>query len=273
MNTTETKGIALITGASSGIGAVYADRLAKRGRDLILVARNMDRLSSLARRLTSDTGRNVETVQADLTSPADLRRVEDILRNNAGISLLVNNAGFGATKPLLASDVDQMEEMIRLNVTAPTRLTYAVVPGFVSRGRGTIINISSIVAIAPERLNGVYGGTKAFVLALNHSLVHELADKGIRAQAVLPGATATEFWDIAGKPVHQLPAEIVMSADDMVDAALAGLDLGETVTIPSLPDQTEWDRYEMARRTMNCKLSSAIPAPRYHVRQHSGLSM
>ncbi len=202
MNTTETKGIAPITGASSGIGAAYADRLAKRGHDLILVARNMDRLASLARRLTSDTGRKVETVQADLTSPADLRRVEDILRTNAAISLLVNNAGFGATKPLLASDVDKMEDMIRLNVTAPTRLTYAAVPGFVSRGRGTVINISSIVAIAPERLNGVYGGTKAFVLALNHSLVHELADKGNRAQAVLPGATATEFWDIAGKPVH-----------------------------------------------------------------------
>jgi uncharacterized protein len=123
MNTTETKGIALITGASSGIGAVYADRLAKRGHDLILVARNMDRLASLARRLTSDTGRKVETIQADLASPADLRRVEDILRTNAGISLLVNNAGFGATKPLLASDVDQMEEMIQLNVTAKSRRT------------------------------------------------------------------------------------------------------------------------------------------------------
>ena len=167
MSTTETKGIALITGASSGIGAVHADRLAKRGHDLILVARNMDRLASLARRITSRTGRKVETVQADLTSSADLRRVEDILRTNAGISLLVNNAGVGATKPLLASDVDKMEEMIRLNVTAPTRLAYAAVPGFVSRGGGTIINISSIVAIAPERLNGVYGGTKA--LAGTHS--------------------------------------------------------------------------------------------------------
>jgi uncharacterized protein len=268
MNTTETKGIALITGASSGIGAVYADRLAKRGHDLILVARNMDRLASLTRRLTSDTGRRVETVQADLTSPSDLRRVEDILRTNAAISLLVNNAGLGAVKPLLASDVEKMEEMIRLNVTAPTRLTYAAVPGFVSRGRGTIINISSIVAIAQERLNGIYGGTKAFVLALTHSLVHELADRGIRTQAVLPGATATEFWEISGKPIDQLPAEIVMSADDMVDAALAGLDLGETVTIPSLPNQAEWDRYEVARRAMNGKLSSAIPASRYNVRQH-----
>jgi len=266
MKTIEAKGTALITGASTGIGAVYADRLAKRGHDLILVARNKERLASLARRLANDTNRNVETVEADLTSPADLQRVEDILRTNAGISLLVNNAGVGATGPLVASDVDKMDNMIRLNVTALTRLTYAAVPGFVARGNGTVINISSIVAIAPETLNGVYGGTKAFVLALSHSLVHELADKGVRVQAVLPGATATEFWDIAGVPVHQLPPQIVMSADDMVDAALAGLDLGEIVTIPSLANEAEWDRYEAARRFMSGKLSSVIPAPRYNVR-------
>lgn len=268
MNTTQAKGTALITGASTGIGAIYADRLAKRGHDLILVARNKLRLVSLARRLANETGRKVETVEADLTSPADLQRVEDILRTNAGISLLVNNAGVGAAGPLVASDVDKMDDMVRLNVTALTRLTYAAVPGFVARGHGTIINISSIVAIAPEVLNGVYGGTKAFVLAFNHSLVHELADKGIRVQAVLPGATATEFWDVAGMPVHQLPAQIVMSADDMVDAALAGLDLGETVTIPSLADKAEWDRHETARLAMSGKLSSAIPAPRYNLRKH-----
>ena len=247
MSTTETKGTALVTGASSGIGAVYADRL--------------------ARRIARDTGRAVETVAADLTDAADLQRIEHILRTNAGISLLVNNAGVGAAAPLLASDVDKMEEMIGLNVTALTRLTYAAAPGFVARRNGTIINISSIVAIAPERLNGVYGGSKAFVLALTHSLVHELADKGVRVQAVLPGATATEFWDIAGKPLHQLPAAIVMSADDMVDAALVGLDLGETVTIPSLPNQAEWDRYDAARRAMSPKLSSTLAAPRYYLHQ------
>ena len=267
MDTTQAKGTALITGASTGIGAIYADRLAKRGHDLILVARNKQRLASLARRLANETGRKVETVEADLTSPADLQRVEDILRTNAGISLLVNNAGVGAAGSLVASDVDKMDDMVRLNVTALTRLTYASVPGFVARGHGTIINISSIVAIAPEVLNGVYGGTKAFVLAFNHSLVHELADKGIRVQAVLPGATATEFWDVAGMPVHQLPAQIVMSADDMVDAALAGLDLGETVTIPSLADKAEWDRHETGRLAMSGKLSSAIPAPRYNLRK------
>ena len=263
----KTHGTALITGASTGIGAIYADRLAKRGHDLILVARNAGRLASLARRIANDTGRKVETIKADLTSATDLRRVEDILRTNADISVLVNNAGVGATDALVASDVDKMENMIRLNVTALTRLTYAAAPAFVGRGSGTIINISSIVAIGPELLNGVYGGTKAFVLALTHSLVHEIADKGVRVQAVLPGATATEFWDIAGKPVHQLPAQIVMSADDLVDAALAGLDLGETVTIPSLPNQAEWDRYEAARRAMAAKVSSAIAAPRYNLHQ------
>ena len=272
MNSIQAKGTALITGASAGIGAIYADRLAKRGYDVILVARNKERLASLARRIANDKGRKMEAVEADLTSPADLQRVEDILRTNAGISLLVNNAGVGAAGPLVASDVDKMDDMIRLNVTALTRLTYAAVPGFVARGNGTIINISSAAAIAPEMLNGVYGGTKAFVLALTHSLVHELADKGVRVQAVLPGATATEFWDIAGKPVHQLPAHIVMSADDLVDAALAGLDLGETVTIPSLANQAEWDRYEAARRAMSAKISSAIPAPRYNVRQRQRLS-
>jgi short-subunit dehydrogenase len=260
---TTTKGIALITGASAGIGAVYADRLAKRGYDLILVARNKTRLAVLAQRLRRSTGRSVETVAADLNDKADLARVEAILRANPRITLLVNNAGVASTAPLLDADVEKMDEMIRLNVGALTRLTYAAVPGFVTRGEGTIINISSIVAISPEALNGVYGGSKAFVLAFSFSLQHELADKGVRIQAVLPGATATELWDRAGKPLHQLPAAIVMSADDMVDAALAGLDQGEVVTIPALRDNADWDRYEAARRAMFGKLSSAIPAPRY----------
>jgi short-subunit dehydrogenase len=272
MTKIQPQGTALITGASTGIGAIYADRIAKRGHDLVLVARNGERLASQARRIANETGRKVETVKADLTSPADLRRVEDILRTNSSISVLVNNAGVGATDPLVTSDVDKMEDMIRLNVTALTRLTYAAVPAFVGRGSGTIINISSVVAIGPELLNGVYGGTKAFVLALTQSLVHEIADKGVRVQAVLPGPTATEFWDIAGKPVHQLPTQIVMSADDLVDAALAGLDLGETITIPSLANQAEWDRHDAARRAMASKISSAIAAPRYHLHQRQQAS-
>jgi short-subunit dehydrogenase len=265
MKTSEHKGTALITGASSGIGAVYADRLARRGYDLILVARNQGRLQALAERLRGEIGRAVETIAADLNDTADLARVETRLRTDADITLLVNNAGVGAAAPLLGSDVDKMAEMISLNVTALTRLTYAAAPGFVARGGGTFINIASIVAVSPETLNGVYGGSKAFVLALSQSLQHELASKGIRIQAVLPGATATEFWDIAGLPVDNLPKATVMSAANMVDAALAGLDQGEIITIPSLPDQAEWDAYEAARRAMSARLSSAVPAARYGI--------
>jgi short-subunit dehydrogenase len=258
-------GSALVTGASSGIGALYAERLARRGHDLILVARNGSRLTALAGRITAATGRTVRTMTADLSDPSDLGRVEEALRSDASISVLVNNAGVGATAPLLQADVDRMSEMISLNTNALMRLTYAAVPGFVARGRGTIVNIASIVAVAPELLNGVYGGTKAFVLAFTQSLQHELADKGVRVQAVLPGATATDFWDIAGTPVAHLPQQIVMSAEHLVDAALAGLDAGEVVTLPSLPEAAQWDAFEAARRALGPNLSRTTPAARYGI--------
>src|SRR5580704_10719672 len=265
MSTTKTKGTVLITGASSGMGAIYADRLARRGYDLILVARNRNRLAALAQRLKDETRRSVETVVADLDDKAGLARVETILSTDPKVTLLVNNAGVGAASPLLGSKIEAMEAMIRLNVGALTRLTYAAAPAFVARGGGTIINISSIVAISPETLNGVYGGSKAFVLALSQSLHHELADKGVRVQAVLPGVTATDFWAVAGTPLHNLPAATVMSAEDMVDAALAGLDQGEIVTIPSLPDVAEWIAFNTARRVMSGRLSAAVPAARYGI--------
>jgi short-subunit dehydrogenase len=257
------KGTALITGASSGIGAVYADRLARQGYDLILVARSQAKLNTLANRLSNETGRAVEVVAADLKVKADVLRVEGILRDDASITMLVNNAGVGAVMPLLGSPVDEMEDMITLNVTALMRLAYAVVPGFVARGTGTVINISSIVAVAPEILNGVYGGTKAFVLSVSQSMHRELADKGIRIQAVLPGATATDFWSEAGNPVENLPQEIVMSAQEMVDAALAGLASGEVVTVPSLHDGEQWDRYEAQRQNLSGLFGNSSAAPRY----------
>ena len=262
---TQSKGLAVVSGASSGIGAVYADRLARRGYDLLLVARSQGSMSDLAKKLAVQTRRKVQALAADLTNSKHLAELERILHQDSRITLLVNNAGMGATKPLLDSDVADMSRMIALNVEALTRLTYAVVPEFVKRGSGTIINIGSIVGIAPERLNGVYGGTKAFVLAFSQSLRHELADTGVKVQVVLPGATATNFWSIAGKPVEHLPQEIVMSAEDMVDAALAGLDQGEFVTIPALPDAGQWQTYETARRAMLANLSRAKPAARYGI--------
>ena len=263
MSNSKVNGTALITGSSSGIGAVYADRLAKRGYDLIVVARNQGRLNALADRLKSETGRSVEVVVADLNQKADLAKVESILRKDVRVTLLVNNAGVGSVAPLLDSDIDKMEDMITLNITALTRLTYAAVPSFVRRGGGTIINIASIVGISPETLNGVYGGTKAYVIGFTHSLQHELSGKGIRVQAVLPGATATEFWDLAGYSHQNLPKETVMSAEDLVDAALIGLDQGEVVTIPPLQDGEEWNTWEAQRRAMAGHLSNVKPAPRY----------
>lgn len=259
------KGTALITGASGGIGAVYADQLAERGYDLILVARNTQRLHDVAQRIRRNTGQRVDLIAADLTSDAGLAAVEARLRDDSGITLLVNNAGTGTHTALLDSDITQMSKMITLNISALTRLTYAAVPGFVARGQGSIINISSIVSIAPEILNGVYGASKAFVTAFSQSLHHELADKGLRIQAVLPGATATEFWENGGLPLAQLPPEIVMSATDLVSAALLDFDHGELISIPSLQDFSQWQVLEAQRQSLAGKLSGNRPAARYNL--------
>lgn len=258
------KGVALVTGASSGIGAIYADRLAKRGYDLILVARNKDRLDSIASRLRLETGRQVTALQADLNDKAALAKVEAIFHEDPSITMLVNNAGVGSVASILQADVEKMEAMIDLNITALTRLTYAAAPAFVARGTGTIINISSVVGIAVEALNGVYSASKSYVLSFGHSLQKDLAERGVRVQTVLPGATATEFWDIAGY-APQKTSEITMRAEDLVDAALAGLDAGETVTIPGLHEGEAWTRWEQERRDLSPKFRNPKPAPRYHV--------
>jgi short-subunit dehydrogenase len=256
------QGTALITGASAGIGAIYADRLARRGYDLILVARNADRLNTLTARLSAETGRSVKSVAADLNDRSALSKVEAILRDDPSITMLVNNAGIGSVASVLNGDVDAMDAMIQLNVTALTRLTYAVAPVFASRGSGTIVNISSVVGIAVESLNGVYSASKSFVLSFGHALQRDLASKGVRIQTVLPAATATEFWDVAGY-AKQKEAASTMTAADLVDSALAGLDLGELVTIPTLHDGRNWDNWEAARRALAPQFANAKPAPRY----------
>jgi hypothetical protein len=153
--------------------------------------------------------------------------------------------------------------MVQLNVTALVRLTRAIAPALVARGEGAIINIASIAALAPEVLSGTYAGSKAFVLAFTQSLHHELSPKGIQVQAVLPGATSTDFWSVAGVPVQHLPSGIVMDAQEMVDAALVGFDRKELVTIPSLPDVADWEKFDTARKAMGPNLSRSSAAPRY----------
>lgn len=256
-------GTAVVTGASSGIGAVYADRLARRGYDLVLVARDAARLTALAERLARETGVHTEVLQADLTNPADRARVEQRLQSDASITLLLNNAGMAVSGTFLESDIDAVERMIALNVVAPTRLAAAVAKGFAARKAGTLINIASVLALVPEMFSGTYSGTKAYVLNLSKSLQAELGRHGVRVQAVLPGATRTEIWDRAGTPIAHLPQEMLMDVDTMVDAALAGLDQGEEVTIPSLEAVHEWTALEDARRALGPFLSLRDPARRY----------
>ena len=258
-----TLGPAVITGASTGLGAVYADRLAHRGYDLILVARDAGRMEALAATLIAETGRTIEVLRADLTDRADLAKVEDRLTWDSTITLLVNNAGMSLNGGLLDSDVAQVEQLIALNITAPTLLAGAAGKAFAARKSGGIINIASVLALAPELFDGVYSGSKAFVLNLSKSLAKQLEPQGVRVQAVLPGATRTEIWERSGKDVDSFPAEWLMEAGDLVDASLLGFDRGETITIPPLADEGQWEAYEAARLAMDGKLSNREVAPRY----------
>ena len=263
MTSTNSKGPAVITGASGGIGAVYADRFARRGYDLLLIARDGKRLGDVAKRVSEQYGVQAEALVADLTDKAALLKLEAQLQANRNISILVNNAGFGGTKSLVDSSVDELENMIFLNVTTLTRLTAAVLPNLIAKKAGAVINISSVVAVNPDALNGTYSGSKAYVLNFTQSLFKTLKDTGVQVQAVLPGATRTDFWDRAGLPVNNLPEKNVMSAEDCVDAALTAFDEKELVTIPALPDVEVWNRYEQARLALYPHLSSNEAAKRY----------
>jgi short-subunit dehydrogenase len=260
---TSTLGTALITGASTGIGAVYADRLARRGHDLILVARDAARMNTLAARLRADIGRAIEVVPADLTNPADVAKVQDRLASDAAITVLVNNAGMSLNGGLLDNGPDALQRIIALNITAPTLLASAAGKAFVQRGAGAIINIASVLALAPEMFDGVYSGSKAYVLNLSLSLAQQVKDKGVRVQAVLPGATRTEIWERSGKDIDAFPQEMVMEAGDLVDAALVGFDKGETVTIPPLADEGQWTALNNARLALAPQLSRRDVAARY----------
>ncbi|WP_236199839.1 SDR family NAD(P)-dependent oxidoreductase [Pseudomonas pseudonitroreducens] len=265
MNAKSELGRALITGASSGIGATYAQRFAAQGYDLLLVARDQQRLEALAARLGEEYGVSVDVLKADLTRREDRARVEARLAEDGSISLLLNNAGVAINGTLLETDLDRLESMIELNVIATARLAGAAAKAFAGRGRGTIINVASVLALAPELFNGSYSATKAFVLNLSQSMQQELAPQGLRIQAVLPGATRTEIWDRAGTDISALPAEMLMDVNHMVDAALAGLAQGEVVTLPALPDAGEFEAFTAARLKMTPNLSRSAPAQRYGV--------
>lgn len=258
-----TLGTALVTGASTGIGAIYADRLAKRGFDLVLVARDVARLEALADRLRRETGVAVDVLPADLVDAAQLAAVEARIADDPRLTLLVNNAGISLEGTLIDTPRTTIQQLIAINITAPTLLARAAARAFAERGHGGIINLSSVLALAPEMIDAAYSATKAFVLTLSQGLAHELGGKGVRVQAVLPGATRTEIWARSGKDVDAFPPEIVMDPADLVDAALVGFDRGETVTIPPLADEALWNAMQAARAAMAPALSRREPALRY----------
>jgi uncharacterized protein len=253
----------LITGASSGIGAVYADRFAHRGHNLVLVARDKARMEALATRLRAATGVSIDILPADLTDIAELGAVEKRLREDDTIGILINNAGAAAHGSVTNPDLDAFDRLIRLNVTAVSRLAGVAGTRFASRGKGAIINISSIVALIPELTLGIYGATKSYVLTLSQSLQSELGPNGVYVQAVLPAATRTEIWERSGRSVEDLG--VVMNVDELVDAALVGFDRREPVTIPSLPDEKQWEIFNGARQAMLPNLAQSHAAERYRL--------
>jgi len=259
----DSKPLAVVTGASSGIGAVYADRLARRGYDLAIVARRTARIRELADRLSRETGAAVTAIDADLTEEAGLERVADVVASDPRLSLLVNNAGVSRVGAVAAASPDDAALMIELNVSALTRLTLAAVPPFLARGHGAIINIASAVSLHSLPITSIYSGTKAYVLAFSRGLQQELAGTGVRLQVVLPAAVATDLYEHSGLSLSDIPAEMVMNADDMVDAALLGFDRGEEITLPSVGDAGLLEAFDAARLRLFAATQSGQPAARY----------
>jgi len=251
----------LITGASTGIGAIYADRFARRGHDLVLVARDKARLETLAARLREETGAAVDTLPADLTRPGDLAAVEMRLREDAKIEILINNAGAALSGHFIDQSTDDVARLVSLNTTALVRLASAIAPRLAQAGKGAIVNIGSVVGLAPEFGMSVYGATKAFVLFLSQGLSLELAPKGVYVQAVLPAGTRTEIWERAGIDSSAMPD--LMGVEELVDAALVGFDRRELVTIPPLHDAARWEVLNAARQTLIADIRQAHVAERY----------
>ena len=255
---------AVVTGASSGIGKVYAERLAKKGYDLFLVARRGDRLETLAKELTQQFGVQVKTQTADLGDSVQLEAVAKALSGNDQVTLLVNNAGTSFVGTLDGATVDQLNTLVNINIVALTRLSMAVLPGLKSRNQGVIVNIGSVLGFDGYPYAPIYGATKAFVQNLTKALQAELATTNVVIQLVAPASTVSEIWDVQGFPLSNIDPNLVMSTEDMVDAALVGLERKEKVTAPSVQDAATVTRYfEAASALFGASQQTGKPAPRY----------
>ncbi|MDX6739414.1 SDR family oxidoreductase [Actinocorallia sp. A-T 12471] len=218
---------ALITGATAGIGAAFARRLARDGLDLVLVARDSDRLAASAAELHDRFGVKTEVVQADLATDEGIERVEKRLRD--GVDLLVNNAGFGNQGTFLKVPVEDELRMLKVHCEAVLRLTYAALPGMRERGKGGIINVASVAAFLTR---GTYGASKAWVVSFTEALAQEITEPNVHAVALCPGLVRTEFHERAKMDVSGVPDVLWLDADAVVDAALTDLRKGRAVSVP-----------------------------------------
>ncbi|HTS25304.1 MAG TPA: SDR family oxidoreductase [Bryobacteraceae bacterium] len=225
------KPLALVTGASSGIGATFARRLANDGYGLILVARRRDRLEALARELG-----DAEALPADLTSDQQLRSVEDRIARAANLELLVNNAGFGTIGRFFEVPVDGQDQMHRLHVLATVRLSHAALRGMVARGKGAVINVSSVAGFGQSPGNVSYCATKAWMNSFTEGLHLDLKRAGspVKVQCLCPGFTLSEFHDVIHMDRRRVPGWLWTKAEDVVDASLAGLAHDRLFVIPGL---------------------------------------
>lgn len=258
MSETGSLGTAVITGASSGMGKIYAEKLAERGFDLILVARRVERLSALAEQIKAKHGVAVTNIAADLGKPVDLERVAQAIGTDSSITLLVNNAGAMPMGLFAEAQPSVIADMLHVNVLALTRLALAVLPGFKQRDRGTLINMGSILGYYGYPGTSAYSGTKAYVLTFTRNLQAELAGTNVKIQLVAPAGTATEGWDST-----TVDSSIVMTAEACVDAALEGLDLHEPTTLPSVEDMQLLAEYETAAGALVAASQTGKPADRY----------
>ena len=236
---------ALVTGASAGIGTELARQLARRGHNLVLVARRKDRLDAVAQELADAHGIRAETLGCDLGKPASRDRLHGRIASlGLEIAILVNNAGFATGGAFHESDADRELEQVRVLVEAPVALTSAFVPAMVRHGRGAILNVASIAGMQPLPYSAGYSAAKAYVLTFSEALHQELSGLGVTVTALAPGPVSTDFWAVAGWEAagrsfeSAVPRPVWVTADQAARAAIEGLDAGDRVVVPGMPIRT-----------------------------------